>query len=185
MGDVTRFVRPLPRGAYRLLDNITFNVGRLAGSYNRSAARFYPRRFGLSVPEVRVLNVVGHHEPVAAADVAETSLMDKGLVSRAVAKLTKIGLVARAGDDGDGRRRILTLTEAGRRTWSAVLDAKQRRHDRFLGTLTAVEIDQFLGLLERLRAEAERIEGDEAMEEGGACAGPRGPDPGARVAPRS
>ncbi|QGY05875.1 winged helix-turn-helix transcriptional regulator [Methylobacterium mesophilicum SR1.6/6] len=181
MGDVPKLVRPLPRGEYRLLDNITFNIGRLASSYNRSAVRYYLRHFDLSVAEVHVLNVIGHYEPVLAVDVAGTALMDKGLVSRAVAKLTEVGLVARSADAADGRRQILTLTRSGRVTWSGVWGAKQRRHHRFLETLTEAETEQLFGILARLQDNADRVEREEAAEGGEARVAVRGRAPGAPV----
>lgn len=164
MGSVARLAPPMERAEYHLLDNTTFNVGQLAASYGRSASRFYLRRFGLSVAEVRVLNIVGHYEPVAAARVSDISLMDKALVSRAVAKLAKLGLLERATDDADGRRQILTLTDEGKRSWSGVLAAKQSRHDRLLAGLGAAEMRLFNELLGRLQADAERIEREEAAE---------------------
>lgn len=165
MNNVRRLGRPRLRLEYRLLDNVIFNVGKLANSYNRSAARFYQKRFGLSVPEVRVLNVVGHHEQVSAADIVDISVMDKGLVSRAVARLVQVGLVARRTDHGDGRRSILTLTPSGRQTWTAVLAAKQRRHTRSLAALSAAEVEQFYALLARLQTDAEQMEREEVTGE--------------------
>jgi len=162
MGNVTKFPRLRPRVKYRLLDNAVFDIVKIAGIYNRSATRFYERHFGLSLPQVRVLNVVGHRQPVSPADVVEAALMDKALVSRTVTKLMTIGLLTRDDDGEDGRRQILMLSKAGRRVWTGILQAKQRRHDGFLASLTDEEIHQLVGLLTRLEADAERVEQEEA-----------------------
>jgi DNA-binding MarR family transcriptional regulator len=155
--------RLLPQ--YRLLDNVIFNVGKLANSYNRSATRFYLRHFGLSVPEIRVLNVIGHHHQISAAEIVDASVMDKGLVSRAVAKLVQEKLVTRAAHRSDGRRHTLTLTGSGRRLCAAVLAAKQHRHIRSIAGLTAAEVEQFSSLLARLQQEAEAMEREEIATE--------------------
>jgi DNA-binding MarR family transcriptional regulator len=165
MNNVARLPRPRQRPKYRLLDNVIFNVGKLANSYNRSASRFYLRHFGLSVPEIRVLNVIGHHAPVSAAGITVISMMDKGLVSRAVAKLAQEELIERGADHQDGRRQILTLTAAGQSLCAAVLAAKQRRHARSMACLTAAEAEQFYALLASLQVEAEAMEREEIAAE--------------------
>jgi DNA-binding MarR family transcriptional regulator len=92
-------------------------------------------------------------------------MMDKGLVSRAVAKLVQERIVTRGTHCSDGRRHILTLTDKGRRLCAAVLAAKQHRHARSIAGFTAAEVEQFSLLLARLQQEAEAMEREEIATE--------------------
>ncbi|MEZ5892773.1 MAG: MarR family transcriptional regulator [Parvularculaceae bacterium] len=79
--------------------------GRLAGAY---------RGENITIPEWRVLAVIGEAERVAARDVVKRTPMDKMTVSRAVASLEEKGFVSRAPDAADKRVSMLSLSTAGR-----------------------------------------------------------------------
>src|SRR5690242_15775767 len=80
---------------------------------SNAIARSYERQFRLSVPEWRVMAVLGRFGPLSANGVAEKTQMDKVRVSRAVARLVKAGRVNRRTDRRDRRRSILAPTAAG------------------------------------------------------------------------
>ncbi|MDB5374197.1 MAG: MarR family transcriptional regulator [Belnapia sp.] len=79
---------------------------RLSVVTNRSSRLFawcYSEAFGLSIPEWRVLAVVGRFGGLSASAVAERTAMDKVMVTRAVRGLLDRGLLARTEDDADRR----------------------------------------------------------------------------------
>ena len=80
---------------------------------SNAIARSYERRFRLSVPEWRVMAVLGRFGPLSANGVAEKTQMDKVRVSRAVTRLVAAGRVSRRVDHADRRRSVLALTAAG------------------------------------------------------------------------
>ncbi|HEX7126706.1 MAG TPA: MarR family transcriptional regulator [Thermodesulfobacteriota bacterium] len=153
--------RPPAGHEYRLFDNLIFKVHRLASSYFKSASRYYQRHFDMGIPEVRLLNVVGHYEPLGSCDVVEHSSMDKAMVSRALATLIRRGLIRRAKDPSDSRRIVLTLTESGRAVWKRILVAKRARHARSIACLSAEETSQVYELLDRLYDAAEAMRQEE------------------------
>lgn len=95
--------------------------------------RFYTRRIGLldeglhhspfSLTEVRVLYEIFHRPGVTATAVREALRLDAGYLSRILRNLRRQGLVAARAPAIDRRRRALTLTERGQRTFEG-LDAQ-------------------------------------------------------------
>ncbi len=118
-------------------------------------ARSYERRFRLSVPEWRVMAVLGRFGPLSASGVAEKTQMDKVRVSRAVARLLKTGRVSRRIDRMDRRRSILSLTPAGSAIHREIVPHARRVEARLLAGLSDAERDTLDRLLAKLEARAE------------------------------
>jgi DNA-binding MarR family transcriptional regulator len=106
---------------------------------SRAFARRYGEQFGLSIPEWRVMAVLGRFAPLSAGEVAQRTAMDKVRVSRAVAKLMKSGLVDRATDSGDRRRSALKLSRAGRRVHEAIIPMARQIEAALLARLSPQE----------------------------------------------
>ncbi len=82
----------------------------------RSAAPcpgLYKDRYGLAVPEWRVLAHLGQYAPITAKAIAAHSRMHKTKVSRAVAELEELGFVVRADSDEDRREELLVPDREG------------------------------------------------------------------------
>ncbi len=97
-----------------LEDFLPYRLAILSHSVSHSIASVYERRFGVSIPEWRVIAIVGRFPNLSAVEVAERTVMDKVAVSRAVTKLIKSGVIDREFADADRRRSILNLSENGR-----------------------------------------------------------------------
>lgn len=87
----TRRRAPDDGGAPLYLDDfIPYRLSVLSNRISRSVAALYAERFGLTIPEWRVMAVLGLEETragcVCANTVAERTEMDKVQVSRAVAR---------------------------------------------------------------------------------------------------
>jgi DNA-binding MarR family transcriptional regulator/N-acetylglutamate synthase-like GNAT family acetyltransferase len=95
--------------------------------------RFYTRQIGLldegllhspfSLTEVRLLYELAHQPGITATEVRENLALDAGYLSRILRGLRRQGLVTARAPAVDRRRRELTLTERGRRTFEG-LDAR-------------------------------------------------------------
>src|SRR5579883_1801335 len=105
-------------------------------------ARSYERRFRLSVPEWRVMAVLGWFGPLSASGVAEKTQMDKGRVSRRIDRM-------------DRRRSILSLTPAGSAIHREIVPHARRVEARLLAGLSDAERDTLDRLLAKLEARAE------------------------------
>ena len=92
--------------------------------------RFYTRQIGLldeglhhtpfSLTEVRVLYEIFHRPGITATGVREALGLDAGYLSRLLRGLRRQGLVSARAETADRRRRTLTLTERGLRTFEGL-----------------------------------------------------------------
>jgi DNA-binding MarR family transcriptional regulator len=99
---------------------LPYRLAILSHTVSNTIAHVYDKRFGLSIPEWRVIAILGRFPGLSAVEVAERTLMDKVAVSRAVTKLIKNGRIDRQFADADRRRSILNLSEEGRRVHNEV-----------------------------------------------------------------
>src|SRR6478752_9518745 len=93
-------------------------VGHFA---SRALGRIYSERFGIGIPEWRVIAQLGEFGKLASRDIGELAQMHKTKVSRAVGELEKRGLVSRAENRQDRRESFATLTAAGRRIYNQIV----------------------------------------------------------------
>ncbi len=118
-------------------------------------ARVYRRGFDLTVPEWRVMAVLGRFGPLSANGVAEKTQMDKVRVSRAVARLAAAGRVSRRIDADDRRRAVLALTPAGLAIHREIVPHARRVEARLLAGLDSAERAALERLLDKLEVRAQ------------------------------
>ncbi len=141
----------------RLEDFLPYRLAVLSSTVSTTVARAYDKRFGVSIPEWRVIAVLGRFPGLSAVEVAERTLMDKVAVSRAVTKLIKNGRIDREFDDTDKRRSILNLSEDGKKLHDEIAElALQFERDLLLG-FSEDELESLNSIMERLLARASLI----------------------------
>lgn len=140
-----------------LEDFLPYRLSILSNTVSSTIAGTYDRRFGLSIPEWRVIAVLGRFPGLSAVEVAERTLMDKVAVSRAVSKLLKSGRIDRQFADADRRRSILNLTDAGRQVHDEIAPLALKFEEDLLHGLNEEEIHTLNVLTERLLARARLI----------------------------
>ncbi|QDE38461.1 MarR family transcriptional regulator [Luteibacter pinisoli] len=105
---------PLPAHAPLELEHfLPYRLSILSNTVSQGIADEYQSRFQLSMTEWRVMTVLARFPASSATQVVERTRMDKVAVSRAVARLVEAGRVDRDTYDGDKRRSVLKLSEAG------------------------------------------------------------------------
>ncbi|NNF50835.1 MAG: winged helix-turn-helix transcriptional regulator [Gammaproteobacteria bacterium] len=92
---------------------LPYRLSVLSNTVSSAIAGAYARRFGLTIPEWRIIAVLGRFPHIAAREVAEKTAMDKVAVSRAVNRLRSAGLVDHEIAAADRRRSVLALSEPG------------------------------------------------------------------------
>lgn len=129
-----------------ILENfLPYRLSTLSHRVSTTIAQVYEKRFGLSIPEWRVIAILGRFPGLSAVEVAERTFLDKVAVSRAVSKLLKNGRIDREFADADRRRSILNLSDEGRRV-----------HDEVAPLALQFERDLLAGLDEDERASLDR-----------------------------
>lgn len=110
-----------------------------------------PHRIGLS--EWRMLTFVALREPISASEIAATTSLDKGLLSRSAQSLAARGLLRRTPmPGGNPRLQALHLTPAGRHLFETLYPEAQRRQ---AALLAAIEPDARAAAYGALRRFAE------------------------------
>ena len=87
---------------------------------------------------------------VRAIDVADTLGLHKSTMSRNIAVLERLGLVAREPSAEDARARILSITESGRASLDATLTARRARVSSILTRWSAADVRDLARLLGQL-----------------------------------
>jgi DNA-binding MarR family transcriptional regulator len=133
---------------------LPYRLSVLSNRLSAAIAESYSSRFGLSIPEWRVMAVLALAPGASAAEVAERTAMDKVAVSRAVRRLLQTGRIRRETAAGDRRRSMLELTPAGRQIYRNITPALKRYEAELLATLSPRERHQLDTLLQRLEQRA-------------------------------
>jgi DNA-binding MarR family transcriptional regulator len=126
-------------GALILEDFLPYRLAVLAQKMSRELSGVYGERFGLSIPEWRILANLGRFGPLYAGELAERSSMDKPKVTRALQRLEAGGLVQRAVDAEDRRQVRLALTRRGRSVFREIAALALDWEARFLAPLSYAE----------------------------------------------
>jgi DNA-binding MarR family transcriptional regulator len=134
---------------------VPFRLNRLAAEVSRALARVYGERFGIDIPEWRVIATLGDRGEVRAQDIALSTRMHKSVVSRAVARLMELGWVARGANASDRREAPLRLTAAGRGIYRRLVPIVLDYQERLLGCLSEDEHVMFERLLDKLERQLE------------------------------
>ena len=100
---------------------LPYRLSVLSNIVSTAISGAYEKRFGLSIPEWRVLAVLAMTPDLSAAEVAQRTAMDKVAVSRAVASLLKQRRIVRQTARADRRRSLLRLSVAGRKVYAQVV----------------------------------------------------------------
>jgi DNA-binding MarR family transcriptional regulator len=149
-----------PRTATIDLDRfLPYRLSVLTNLVSGTIADAYRRRFGLSIPEWRVLAVLARHRGLSAADVAERTRMDAVAVSRAVARLLAAGRLQRSRSCDDRRRSVLSVSAAGRAVYREVAPLALGYEARLLEALDPAAQDALDAAVAALTARAQMLAG--------------------------
>ena len=142
--------KPSPADLLVLEDFLPYRLSILSNRVSRAIAARYAKAFDLTIPEWRVIAVLGRRPGLTAKEVAEATEMDKVAVSRAVAKLVGSKRVAAHADAQDARRQILALTAQGENVHARIAPIALASEQKLLSALNNEErkkLDELLGRL--------------------------------------
>jgi DNA-binding MarR family transcriptional regulator len=141
-----------------LAEFLPYRLSVLANTVSRGLARLYSDRFDVTVPEWRVLAVLGSFGPMTANEAAARTAMDKVQVSRAVARLVAGGRLTRQEDTADRRRAVLDFTAGGRAVYQEIVPLALEREQSLLAGLSAADRVTLNGLIDKLLDRARATE---------------------------
>lgn len=137
----------------KLWDNpcwLAFRLNYLALRYNTPLYDWVQRAHGLSRVEYVVIYSLALTDGGQARDISETSGFPRNTLSRAIARLEKLGLIVREHLPGGGRNQPLRLSDDGWRLFDETLPAFTRFEKMMLSALEPEEQETLAALLAKI-----------------------------------
>jgi DNA-binding MarR family transcriptional regulator len=145
----------------RLADFLPYRLSVTSNVVSQRIAQEYRTRFGLSVPEWRVMAVLGDSGPLTQRELTLHTVMDKVAVNRACKVLEDRALAVRKPNAQDGRSHLLELTPEGKAMHGQIMPLALEMEKRLFARFTDEEVDTFRSLLKRVRAEIDDLDADD------------------------
>jgi DNA-binding MarR family transcriptional regulator len=137
---------------------LPYQLAVLADYTSTRFAQVYSEKFGLSIPEWRVLATVGERALLRAKDIEAERHLHKTVVSRAIAKLHARGLIDLKSNAQDRRESFLMLTTKGRKLYGEIIPLARVYGKEILASLSTEDRAGLERALERMmeRVDSER-----------------------------
>ena len=135
----------------RLADFLPYQLSIASNAVSTRIAEQYRARFGLKVPEWRVMAVLGDAGALTQRELTGATLMDKVAVNRACKVLEDRGLAKRRPNELDGRSHHLALTEEGLVMHSQIMPIAMAMEKELFSGFTDEEVASFRSILQRVR----------------------------------
>lgn len=130
---------------------VPFRLNRLAAEVSSALSVEYATRYGLDIPEWRVLATLGfRNEACSAQYIAHCTRTHKSTISRAVTALMKRQMVERVENADDRREFRLRLTRKGAAIYEELIPRLLRKEQEILSCLSAQERKNFALLLGKI-----------------------------------
>ena len=144
----------------RLADFLPYLMSVTTNAVSDMIASEYRARFGLKIPEWRVMAVLGDAGAQTQRSLVGATRMDKVAVNRACKVLEDRGLVARSPNADDGRSRHIELTAAGKAMHGEIMPLAIEVERRLFAQLSTAEIKDFKALLARITGRVAELEAE-------------------------
>ncbi len=130
---------------------VPFRLNRLAAEVSNALSVEYQERYGLDIPEWRVLATLGFRNDACSAQyIAHCTRTHKSTISRAVTSLMQRKLVERVENADDRREFRLQMTAKGKTLYEELIPQLLRREQEILACLSAQERKDFAALLGKI-----------------------------------
>lgn len=142
-----------------------FRLNRLAAEVSAALASEYSERYGLDIPEWRVLATLGAREtPCTAQYISRCTRTHKSTISRAVTSLMRRKLIARIADKSDGRAFTIGFTAKGRALYDELVPYLLRKDRDIMSCLNADQRRQFAAALTTIEKSLDLVQTAEGAE---------------------
>ena len=141
-----------------LADFLPYQLSITSNAVSDVIARSYRGKFGLKIPEWRVMAVLGENAALTQRELAQATAMDKVMVNRASKALVDRGLIGRAPNEADGRSHHLQLSETGRDLYEQIVPLAVAIEGELESALSTDEARQLTEILSKLRSRAQNME---------------------------
>jgi DNA-binding MarR family transcriptional regulator len=136
---------------------LPYRLNVVASLVSQALSRIYADRYGIGVPEWRVLVTLGQFGMMTGKAIGAHSHMHKTKVSRAVALLETRKLVMRRANRADLREAFLALTPAGRAMYDDLSPIALDFANRLSEAVDSADRTAFERAIDRLTERAARL----------------------------
>jgi DNA-binding MarR family transcriptional regulator len=139
---------------------LPYRLSVASNEVSRLIARAYEDRFGLTIPQWRLICILAEDGPSTPQSIVARTASDKVVISRAAQALTTRRLIRRRPNAADGRSHHLELTETGRHLHEEVAPLALRYEQDVIAGLSPEDIEGLKRLLRRIEQTAARLAAD-------------------------
>ena len=144
----------------RLDSYLPYRLSVASNAVSGLIARAYQDRFGLTIPQWRLICVLAEDGRMTQGQIVTRTFMDKVTVSRAAQGLAVRHLVDRSDNHADGRSHVLMLTPEGRRLFAEVAPLALAYEAALISGLAPEDVMLLRRLLGRLQSAAAALVGE-------------------------
>ncbi len=148
----------------RLDDFLPYQLNVAASLVSQALSKLYADRYGIGVPEWRVLVTLGEFESMTGKAIGAHSHMHKTKVSRAVALLEKRKWLVRRVNRSDLREAFLSLTPEGRAIYEDLAPGAVEFARHIVEGIDPADRSAFESALQQIIRRSKPLAGDMADE---------------------
>ena len=141
-------------GELKLDAYLPYRLSVASNAVSGLIARAYQDRFGLGVPQWRLICVLAEDGPMTQGQLVARTVMDKVTVSRAAQGLLRRRLVSRSDHHADGRSHVLQLSAQGEHLHAEIAPLALAYEQSLIAGLSPGDVDGLKRLLLRLQEAA-------------------------------
>ena len=141
---------------------VPFRLNRLSAEVSAALSAEYQARYGLDIPEWRVLATLGFRNAACSAQyIAHCTRTHKSTISRAVTALTTRQLVEKVENKDDRREFALRMTRKGRALYAKLIPRLLRKESEIMSCLSAKEQNDFARMFGKIESSLNLVQTSE------------------------
>jgi DNA-binding MarR family transcriptional regulator len=138
---------------------VPFRLNRLAAEVSAALSGEYHERYGLDIPEWRVLATLGFRNDACTAQyIAYCTRTHKSTISRAVTALMARQLIERVENEDDRREFALRMTRKGKALYEELIPRLLRKEQEIMSCLSAQERKDFAAMLGKIERSLDLVQ---------------------------
>jgi DNA-binding MarR family transcriptional regulator len=144
---------------FDLFQFVPFRLNRLAAEVSAALSDEYQVRYGLDIPEWRVIATLGFRDdPCSAQFISQCTRTHKSTISRAVTALLERELIERVENEDDRRAFELRLSPKGQALYEELIPRLLGKERDILSCLSAQERKDFAAALGKIERSLELVQ---------------------------
>lgn len=140
-----------------MIDYFSYKLSILSNRLSVGTSRLYADRYDLTLRNWRIINIVGHFQPISPIEISKISHYDRGQVSRALEQLEARLLIQRTEEGGVGNKTSISLSDAGMRMFNEILPIARQREAELLSAIPAEDVKSLNLMIDALLAKAQTM----------------------------